>query len=96
MFYELAYPIIKTKNPNALMPMEKVLNAMKEVVRKASTEQKLQLLKDIIYFATPLFEMEFEKFSERINSSTEKEKYVEARVQILKQHLKSKFGLAVD
>lgn len=95
MFFELSYPIIGTKNKRALMPMEKVLTAMRKAVAEASAEQKAELLKEIIDLATYFIDGEFKKYSARMNFTITKEQYFELRIQTLKQRLKSKFGLAV-
>lgn len=91
LFYELSYPIIKTKNPHALMSIEKTLNRLRELVEKLSKEQKEKLLKLILHFAEP-FEKPKRSFQE-VNSSVEEEEYVKSRLRMLKNQLQIKFGL---
>lgn len=94
IFYEFSYPIIKTKNPHPLMPIEKTLNMLKEMVAKLSKEQKEKLLKDILYIAER-FERPKKSFQE-IFPKIDEEEYVKSRLQILKDQLQRKFDLVVE
>jgi hypothetical protein len=96
MFAQLSFPIMETKNPNAIMPMEKVLSAIREAVTKLDNEEKRRLLENIRVELSDLSRGSFNKYSGRIGSTVDKKQYVEARWKMLQQRLKSKFGLFTE
>src|SRR3989344_5696595 len=96
LLYGLSYPIIGTKNPKALMPIEKVLDAIRKAIVRANYEQKTELLKAITAVASTLIQGEFKKHFERKNLTMEEWQYAQIRLQALKDQLKRKFGLDVE
>ncbi|MES3032090.1 MAG: hypothetical protein V4699_02500 [Patescibacteria group bacterium] len=90
-----SYPIIGTKNPKALVPMEKILNVIRTTIDKLSYIKRKKLLEDVLSSATFYIESEFEKYSKRkdLAFAETKKQYLAARLQMLKQTLKNKLGL---
>lgn len=95
VFYALSHLIIKTKNPNALMSIEKLLDIARKTIAEMSQKEKAQFLERIINFATSMMKNDFAKYYLRTNSSVNEQQYIESRIQMLEKQLKNKFGLAV-
>ena len=95
IFYSLSYPTISTKNPKALVSIDKVILAMRTAVKKSSEKEREELLDDILKKTNELFGSEYEQHLERSKDkvSYSKEDYVTARMEMLKRQLKKKFGL---
>lgn len=96
MFIQLSFPIIKSKNPNALMPMEKVLDAIKKTVAKLDDKQKRKLLNAIRVASMGSSMGNFKKYSPRVDSTVTENEYIDSRWKMLQPRLKSKFGLSIE
>lgn len=92
---ELSYPIIETKNTDALMPMDKVLDAIRRTIKELSGVQKSQLLESISTYITSGIDDEFKKYSSRKKISITKEEYQKEKLEMAKNRLRSKFGLSI-
>jgi len=95
LFYELSYPTISSKNPDALMPIEEIIQAMRLAVKKATDKEKEILSSEILGRCTELFDAEYRTYSKRTSLTVGKDDYIAARITMLKRQMKSKFGLEV-
>ncbi len=96
IFYPLSYPIIGTQNHDAVMPIKRVLDIMRELVAKASDEEKAKLLEKIVTRATSFLKSDFAKYYLRVNPTADEQEYIDSRIKMLKNQLRVKFGLSVE
>jgi hypothetical protein len=93
LFYDLSYPTISTKNPEAIMSIDEAVEILKKGLKRLNDKDRETLIAEILKKATDYFEGEHEKYSKRVKETASLEEYVNGRLAMLKNRLKLKFGL---